>query len=96
MLARNLYVEIVNRLYKLEGEKKLPSLQPVDAPARILEEVKQHFRTVATEGAEFDHLSPAVYLMEHDSDFSDAESVDTALSRFKKLFKDVNRLLPPV
>ena len=96
MLGRDLYAELVNRCYGLEGEKVLPAARSDDDPILVLTEVKKHFQTVAAEGSEFDHLSPAVYLIEHESDFSDACGLEAALGRFEKLFQSVNDLLPPV
>ena len=95
MLGRDLYIDLVNRCYDLKGEKRLPDPPPEDAPDLVLKEVKQHFRTVATDGPEFDHLSPAVYLVEHESAFSDMQGLDIVLDRFEKLFHNVNNLLPP-
>ena len=94
MLGRDLYIHLVNGFYGLEGEKQLPSTRPENAPRLVLEEVKQHFRTVAIDVPEFDHLSPAVHLVERESDFSDAKGVEAALDRFEKLFDSVNALLP--
>ena len=95
MLTRELYVELINRRYELEGTQQIPAVRPDDAPALVLEEVKQHFRTVVTEGPEFDHMTPAVYLVEHESDFNNADGLDEALGRFGKFFQSVNALLPP-
>ncbi len=95
MLGRDLYTHLVNKCYGLEGEKQLPSTQPDNPPRPVLEEVKQHFRSVAIDGPEFDHLSPAVYLVEHESFFSDVEAIEPALDLFQKLFDSVNALLPP-
>ena len=96
MLGRGIYIHLVNRCYGLEGGKQLPTVRPNGAPTLVLEEVKQHFRTVATEGPEFDHLSPAVYLIEHESEFGHANGVEGALGRFEKLFQRINTLLMPV
>ena len=57
-------------------------------------QIKQHFRTVATDGPEFDHLSPAVYLAEHESDFSELDGLGNTLDRFERLFQELNDLLP--
>ena len=94
MLGRDLYIHLVNRCYGLEGEKELHPTRPDNAPRLVVDEVKQHFRTVAIDALEFDHLSPAVCLVEHESDFSDANGVEAALDRFEKLFTSVNALLP--
>ena len=94
MFGRDLYSRLVNQCYGLEGKTQLPITSPDHAPLLILEEIKQHFRTVATDGPEFDHLSPAVYLMEHESDFSELDGLEETLGRFEQLFKDLNDLLP--
>ena len=94
LLGRTLYIEIVNRCYELEGEKRLPETPPDDPSTLVLNEVVQHFRLVATEGPEFDHLSPAVYLVEHESDFQDVNGIEELLGRFQQFFDKVNALLP--
>lgn len=94
IIGRDLYIRIVNECYSFGEEKQLTAVRPSGAPILVLEEVKQHFRTVATEGSEFDHLTPAVYLVEHGNDFSDEDGLSTALDRFEELFKSVNVLLP--
>ena len=95
VVGRVLYADIVNRCYRLGEDKRLPVVRPDGAPLLVLEEVKSHFRTVATDSREFDHLSPAIYLVEHESTFSDADGLGVALERFERLFQSVNALLPP-
>ncbi len=95
MLGRVFYIDLVNQCYNLTNGKRLPDSPPQDAFGLVLEEVKQHFRVVATDGSEFDHLSPAVYLIEHESEFINQETITLILSRFEKLFKSINGLLPP-
>ena len=95
MLGRELYVQLVNACYGLEEDKRLPSARPADSPTLAVKEAEDHFRTVATDGPEFDHLSPAVYLVEHESAFIDAGGMEEALNRFEALFKRLNALLPP-
>ena len=92
LLGRTLYIEIVNRCYALEAEKRLPETPP-DPSTLVLNEVTQHFRLVATEGPEFDHMSPAVYLVEHESDFQDVNGIEELLGRFQQFFDKVNALL---
>lgn len=95
MIGRDLYVELINRCYALEDAKKLPLQKSNDAYIRVVEEVDEHFRTVVTEGDFFDdHLRPAIYLMEHESEFQDVNGLCTALDRFEQFFKKVNALLP--
>lgn len=94
LLGRDLYSRLVNQCYGLKGAKQLPTPSPDDAPLLLLDEVKQHFRTVATDGPEFDHLTPAIYLVEHESDFGELDGLEGALDRFDQLFQDLNDLLP--
>ena len=92
MLGRELYAEIVNGAYDLKKKKRFKPEEGDTGP--VVKAVEKHFRTVAIEGPEFDHLTPAVYLAEHESDFSDETSVVDAVSRFEKFFTKVNALLP--
>lgn len=94
MLGWPLYAAILNRRYALKERHRLPDQQPGDGPEGVLETAKRHFALVATEGPEFDHLSPAVYLVEHETEFAEFESIDTILGRFGRFFAVVNALLP--
>ena len=92
MIGMKLYSELVNRCYGLKGSKQL-SASRTDTQ-RVIEHAKAHFRSTATEGPEFDHLSPAVYLLEHETDFRSAQGHEEAITRFEKFFQAVNQLLP--
>ena len=94
MVGRDFYIELINSCYELEGSKRVASIRPEDAPTLILEEIEQHFRVIATEGPPFNHLSPAVYLMENGSSFCQSLDITSALDRFAKLFQKLNDLLP--
>ena len=96
MLGRQLYAELINQNYRLEGDKKLPDERSADASSRVTEEVKQHFNTVAIDGPYFDHLPPAVYLLENGKDIlakATEVGLDEAFDRFRKLFAKLNDLL---
>ncbi|MCY3696646.1 MAG: AAA family ATPase [Chloroflexi bacterium] len=92
MIGSVLYSKIVNRSYELKGKRKFSPDSSGDKP--IVQYAEDHFRTVAFDGPEFNHLTPAVYLAEHESDFSDANGTDEALGRFEQFFAAVNALLP--
>lgn len=94
MIGREFYVELINSCYKLEEDKRLTSGYSNDVSTSLLEEIEQHFRIVATEGSPFDHLSPAVHLMENESSFCQGAGIDSALDRFERLFQKLNNLLP--
>ena len=90
LIGWNLYRKIVNLCFDLKKTKRLPQKQPNGTSQRVTETVQEHFRTVATEGAEFDHLSPAIYLLEHESRFRDDPNIGPTLDRFEELFQAIN------
>ena len=93
LLGWNLYREVINRCFCLKKDKKLPKEQPNGNTGRVEEATKTHFRTVATEGREFDHLSPALHLLENASQFAEHSGTAIALDNFEKLFRSLNRVL---
>lgn len=94
LLGRSLYVELVNHCYSLDDGNRLPEARPEGAPTRVVKEVEEHFRTLPPGVPEFDHLTPALYLLEHGAELRGMVSGgDGALDRFEALFKDLNALL---
>ena len=93
MVGWDLYSRIVNHCYDLAANEALPLVKPTSSSGRVLEAVEGHFRTVAVSATEFDHLTPAVYLLEHQDEFSTVLGVDAALDRFESLFEILNALL---
>jgi len=71
----------------------LPVKKPTQAPGRVVKDVEAHFRTVATQGDEFDHYRPAEFLTQKGIVYELADQ-GAALDRFEKLFKELNSLLP--
>lgn len=92
ILGRSFYIELVNSAYGLHGKHKITTVPPVGASERVTEEVKQHFMTRPLSISEYDHFTPAKYLLENTDQIATAE-VDAALGRFEKLFADINALL---
>ena len=90
LIGWGLFRKAVNRCYGLKKDKKLPKKQPNGSDERVAETAKMHFQTVATEGREFEHLSPAVYLLEHTGSFQGDPETQIALNNFEKLFKELN------
>jgi predicted ATP-dependent endonuclease of OLD family len=95
VLGATFYVDLVNACYDL------PVAQAATVPlagTRVLKHVEDHFRTLPAAVPEFNHYSPASYLTEHRGDIIKkvaTTEVEAALSRFEKLFTDLNALLPP-
>lgn len=95
LLGAPLYRKLVDKAYDLKKKDRLTRAESGEAGEPIIEEVKKHFRTVATTGPEFDHLTPAAYLFSHDEDFDDGPGLREAIERFSQFFEAVNALLPP-
>jgi hypothetical protein len=63
--------------------------------ARVVLKVDATFRVMPPETPEFNHYTPASWLIEHPEQLiGDHEAVTTALGRFEKLFERLNTLLP--
>ncbi len=94
LLGRSLYITLVNVCYSLPEKKILPQEKPADAPIRVLKEVERYFATLPPRFEEFDHYTPASFLVEHASELRDnLPDMDQALDRFEELFEGLNKLL---
>jgi predicted ATP-dependent endonuclease of OLD family len=94
LIGRSNYIVLVNTCYSLPNTRKLPIQKPPDAPVRVLEEVKNHFNTLPNRYQEFDHYTPALFLMSNtDALRSALPDLGQALDRFEKLFEGLNELL---
>lgn len=97
LIGRSSYIALVNRTYELEGEHALPETKPEGAPLRVLKEVEDHFRALPPDIPEFDHFTPAVYLVEHSAElYPVLADLEPSLERFENLFRDLNNALPKV
>ena len=90
LVGWDLYRKVVNRCFGLKPDNNLPKKQPNGPAERVAETAKIHFQTVATEGREFDHLSPAIFLLENANRFHNHPGTETALENFEKLFNFLN------
>jgi energy-coupling factor transporter ATP-binding protein EcfA2 len=93
LLGRRLYVDLVNKTYRLQKGQQLPAERPSDAPERAVKEAENHFKLLPPEIPEFDHVTPALYLIEHHGEFSSGTGIETALDRFEALFTALNSFL---
>lgn len=93
LLGREFYFALVNRCYNLSDEYTLnPKKEPKNL--RVVKEVEEHFRTLPPDFPEFDHYTPAAYLVENGKDLrNELPGLNCALDRFEQLFKDLNKLL---
>ena len=94
MLGRSLYIEIIQRCYNLIKKHELPAKKPDNETVRVVKEVEKHFNVLPPSIPEFDHYTPARFLIEKSNEFiNDLPELDFALDRFESLFKDLNKLL---
>ena len=95
LIGRPMYVALVNQCYGLDDDQKLLAEKPEDAGTRVIVEVQNHFATLTGDVPEFDHYTPASYLVENPAELRPKlPSLDDVLDRFEKLFDDLNALLP--
>ncbi len=95
LIGRSNYITLVNTRYDLPASYKLPVKKPSGASVRVTEEVKNRFGTLPAKYPEFDHYTPALYLMNKTEEMRSAfPELDQALERFEELFQGLNKLLP--
>ena len=93
-----LFVEIVNRAYKLNSEDehaiKVEQLKKESEFPRQVKQVENLFMTKPSEVPEFDHFTPSAWLIRNGAILEDgSERVTKTLGRFENAFKAVNALL---
>ena len=89
-----LYFEIVNRCYGLTGSK---ALREIDGSRRVVEEVAtqiESYNRTESRFIDFDHLTPAIYLLEHSAEFRSHPEYKSTLHRFSLIFQKLNKFLP--
>lgn len=91
VIGREMYVQLVNDCYSLV--EPIGIAKPETAPIRVVKEVEEHFRVVATDAVEFDHYRPAEFLTQQGAGYKPT-GLASALDRFEKLFEDLNGILP--
>lgn len=93
VIGRAAYVELVNRAYGLGAKLAITAASLPAGP--VVPEIEKRFQTMPPEVAEFDHFTPALFLLENsDAMRATLPDLDTSLERFEALFRDLNSLLP--
>lgn len=93
VLGRTFFVDLVRRTYGLDKKHQLPKSRQEKSPVRVVKEVESHFAALPTTVDNFNHFTPAAYLVEHSGELADLPDVDAALDRFEALFSDLNALI---
>jgi predicted ATP-dependent endonuclease of OLD family len=81
------FLALVNACYA--SHLKAPTSPPSNAAGRILSHVEDAFRLLLPPTPEFDHYTPAEFLIRNESKLTLPE-LPTALDRFEQVFKDIN------
>jgi energy-coupling factor transporter ATP-binding protein EcfA2 len=97
LIAKNLYIDVVNRTYSLEGAVKLDEAI-VDAATpnspRLVKNVESAFKTMPPDSPMFDHFSPSSWLLRNQEILEDdSQDVISTLDKFEKVFTTFNRLI---
>ncbi len=89
------YKHITISSERIHDPNSIPKEKPLDAPIRVLKEIERHFALLPREQfQEFDHFMPSSFLAENTAELKSVlTDLDLALSRFERLFKDINNLL---
>lgn len=98
LMTDDLYAKIVNSAFALKASAQLKAsnLDPSKSnQIRVVKAVEDSFRTMPTETPEFDHFTPADWLLKNCAilDGSDKSVLDS-LDKFEQLFSQLNGLLP--
>lgn len=98
LLGPELYCQIVNSTFGLSGAIEVSPAKcaaVADPTPRILKRVEAVFKVMPPNSPEFDHYSPAAWLIRNQEAVAGKEPATSAmLDRFERLFKDLNALLP--
>ncbi len=99
MFHPDVYLSIVNHAYELQGDQKL-TVEKINAAApgvtRLLKKVEAAFRLLPPDIAEFDHFTPADWLIRNPAILDgNAPGVAETLDRAEKVISEINARLPP-
>lgn len=92
----DLFIEILNRAYNLPTSHVVTakSLSDAHSTPRIVKKAEALFKLMPSSVQEFDHFSPARWLLENPSILDiDSPSVNVTLDRFSQVFRAFNELV---
>jgi hypothetical protein len=91
LLGRRLYRNLLTGCYDLPESGVLNEDAPATPALRVVAEVEQHFTSLPPWAPKFDPFGPASYLFENTAELRGTlPDIDEVLSRFEKLFRDLN------
>jgi len=94
VFGRSAYVTLINHCYHLPKTHAMPIKPTSDSLIRVVKDTERHFAPLPESIPEFDHYTPAVYLVEHSAELlPKIPDIDAVLERFETLFTDINALL---
>jgi energy-coupling factor transporter ATP-binding protein EcfA2 len=93
----DLYLSIVNQAFELQGNNKLTIAKINDAApdtGRLVKKVEAAFRVLPPSAPEFDHFTPADWLVRNPAELDGAgPGVSETLDRAEKVIKEINSKL---
>ena len=98
LFDRRLYVDLLNKTYKLKGTHKL-GVRKLDKAeektVRVVKKAEAYFRVLPSTYPEYSHFDPAMHLLTNPEILeADSEAVTNTLSRFEQVFERIARFGP--
>ena len=91
MIGSSTYVGLVNLCYKLPRRHRLPVLDPLEEPKRLVLQAEEHFAAVGLGLGAFDRYRPAEFLAENAKKCAKKlPDLSEAMGRFERLFNEIN------
>lgn len=91
------YSALINAAFHLD-DAELASAEGLaaadDKTTRLVKQAEAHFRTLSPDTPEFDHYTPADWLIRNPAFLSEAPGAEATLERAKKVIAAVNGMLP--
>lgn len=99
LLGKEFYCALIDRTYTLTGPDSVSSPKVWSADERIVKAVENHLSKdegQPTASVVFDHFRPAEWLVENAAEARKFTGYVAALTRFERLFHDLNSMITPV
>jgi hypothetical protein len=93
LLGPDTYAALVDLAYGLPRKQRLRRTVEVDSQASLLRAVSEHFATNQPTTAGFDPMIPAEHLLTGGKKIRKLRGMEGAMSRFERLFSDLNARL---